>query len=306
MTDINAILRAAAVDMTLRDAAPASDPSFTLLTGGPGSAPARAIGRLMSELGDDVTVVDAADIAAIPGLHADAAAVAMAALHQARERRLHVVAVLPPDDRVAFQVAEEFRTVGYRTRAVIMAGQTAQDLLTVVSAEFRQMSATGLGSFASYDKGWDATRDLAVAATTSDAIGEVLVMSGSGDLLPTSAADMPSMFDTTRARPMSNLQAVAWLGELRRLTEYATSTIRDNSGPAGRAALARLHDLAMERVLPELPIDPAGLVARTQAAALTAQRAELLRLNTATSSEPSVPAQAPTSEARRRGDVGMA
>lgn len=259
--------------LILGDRTSHAEPFFTLLTGGPGSTPARAIARLIDAHGDQVVVVDPAEIEALSDGGQGAVAVSLMALRQARDRRLSVLAVLPPDERIALQIAQEFGEAGYKTRAVVCAGQIAQDLLAVVSAELRGIRS--LGAADSYDNEWAATRRFMSFIAQSKAVDEVAVMSGSGELSPVATDDAAALFDEVRAQPMSNLQAVAWLGELRRLTEYALSTEADRSASGQRDPLVRLHDVALTSVLPQLPIDPSGLVARTQIEALKAQRAQL-------------------------------
>jgi hypothetical protein len=81
---------------------------------------------------------------------------------------------------------------------------------------------------------------------------------------------------TSRSEAMSALEATQWLSELRHMTEYARS-LRTVPTPAIES-LIELHEMAIRRVVPELPVPPGSEVVRIQQQKLATDLAALKRI----------------------------
>jgi hypothetical protein len=255
------------------DAPSSPEATIVLLTGGPGSAPLRASARLLREYENEIAVLDESDLAALTGF--GPVGLSEYTEHARLSRRSIAVTALSPDEGTE-ELLSTFARDGYRTHVVVVAGRETQDLLAIVSATLREADYPTFGPIDAFDKGWSTTRAFVDAATTDLLAHRVTVLDGDGDVAFDGPGDGASAaMAAARSRPMSNLQSVAWLGELRRLTEYALSSDRGSPSTSERQALKRLHELALVRVLPQLPIRQDGPVAAAQRASLTAQRNRL-------------------------------
>jgi hypothetical protein len=262
------------VRMDIFDDTPSSpEPTFVLLIGGPGSAPLRASARLSGEYGNQIAVLDDSDLAALGGFGANGA---RDYAEQARLSRRSIVVTLLSPDEGAEELLSTFAKDEYKTHVVVVAGREVQDLLAIVSATLREADYPSLGPVDAFDKGWSTTRAFVDVVSTGLLAQRVTVLDGDGNVaFDGPGDDAAAAMDAARSQPMSNLQSVAWLGELRRLMEYALSSERGSLSTSERQALKRLHELALVRVLPQLPIRQDGPVAAAQRASLIAQRNRL-------------------------------
>jgi hypothetical protein len=256
--------------------APSQEPAIVILTGGPGSAPARTVARLVAEYDDQIGVVDSGELAALAS-DADNALNICVQL-ALRSRRSLVVCPSTPD--LPAETLDSFAKAGFGTRIVSVSSRETESLLSVVSAQLRGAEIPSLGDVKSFDKSWSAARLFVETAAAAANVGRVTVMDGGGNVMSDGPGDgAVRAFDEARLLPMSNLQSVAWLGELRRLAEYAESGVRGGLSTSVHDGLVQLHDLALERVVPNLPIRQDGPVAAAQRASLLDHRSRLEHLS---------------------------
>jgi hypothetical protein len=199
------------------------------------------------------------------------------------------------------EMLASFADAEFTTRIVSVSARQTESLLSVVSAQLREAEIEALGTVESFDEDWSSSRSF-VRSTQADADAyRVTVMDGDGNIpFDGSGEGAVRAFDEARLLPMSNLQSVAWLGELRRLAAYAVSGVPSRPSTSIREALIRLHEMALHQVLPQLPIRRDGPVAAAQLASLLKQRDRLAqdhRFDTSERARPSV--QPPTSGGSR-------
>lgn len=246
------------VTALLADSSAATSPQAVVSLAVTHSPAERWTARLRREYSDGLAVLSQRDELA-PSLPRRelAEAVASAAIRLQRnvlfEGEAHWGAV---SDTLAY-----LRDAGHSVRVVLIVDRQTDAALARVTQSLR---AHSLGE-AEQTRGADGV-DLGVGDTTVD---RYTVVDGDGATVydgPTVRDALRAMTDS-RAAAMSGLQAVSWLSELRRVTEHVTSSA--NRVP--RDILTRtvqLYDLAVERVLPEMPI-------RTDSPAATVQRQRL-------------------------------
>lgn len=160
---------------------------------------------------------------------------------------------------------------GYSTRMIAVAARRSESLLTAISA-YMQGRRRGIPvmftSRHEHQRGWELTESLVRWAATADALQRLTVVDrrgstlfdarrGDKDLDPAVAA-----LDDARHAPWTVATAMAWFGELRRVTEYARSE-RELSAPVAEVLL-ELQSLGLREVLPDLPLRPAAPVVAEQ------------------------------------------
>ena len=78
-----------------------------------------------------------------------------------------------------------------------------------------------------------------------------------------------------QAKPLTVTQAIAWFGELRRVTEYVRSTRNPRDDVA---QLVELHELALQEMVPQLPLPRASQARDRQEVRLAQELLTLRRL----------------------------
>ncbi|WP_417508521.1 zeta toxin family protein [Microbacterium sp.] len=285
------------------DASPSETPAFVVLAGAPGAGTGRVITRLRREHGGDLVPVSIEDLQAFHPRYLDtqfrqspagreelsqlAASWLQASIRHARENGYSLLLegeFRTPD--TALGVARRFADSGYAVHVVTVAARDDQSLLAATSLGLRHMREGQTAEFVTPAENEQSMRNvsaLIVAAADSPLVARVSVLnqhgvsvfdaerSESGTLSGASVA-----LSTSRSEAMSALDATQWLSELRHMTEYARS-LRTVPAPA-IASLIDLHEMAIRRVVPELPVPPGSEVVRIQQQKLATDLAGLKRL----------------------------
>ncbi|MGB3376877.1 MAG: zeta toxin family protein [Microbacterium sp.] len=307
MSDGESVVAGRVQDVILRSlfdgARPSETPTFVLLAGAPAAGTGRVIARLRREHDGDLVPVSIEDLQAFHPRYLDtqfrqsaagrkelselAASWLQASISHARENGYSLL--LEGEFRTAdtaVGVALRFADSGYEVRVVTVAARDDQSLLAATSRGLRRMQERRPAEFVTPAENEQSMRDvsaLIVAAAESPLVGRVSVLnqrgvsvfdaerSDSGMLSGASVA-----LSTSRSEAMSALEATQWLSELRHMTEYALS-LRTVPAPA-IDSLTALHEMAIRRVVPELPVPPGSEVARIQQQKLATDLAALKRM----------------------------
>jgi len=189
----------------------------------------------------------------------------------------------------ALGVATQFLDAGYQVQTVFVVPRRAESLLAVASAHFRQIQRTSETvevSVADHDARWADVRDVLAAVSTEPGL-TVTVFDGSGNELPVDASDS---FNRARAGGPTKRAAVEWLGELRRITDFARSL---QPRATDLDLLIELHQVALREVVPAMNL-PAGSTTGPQLESRLAAEAQSLRrqLSALPTSDPSPTAAA--------------
>lgn len=285
------------------DARPSETPAFVVLAGAPGAGAGRVIARLLGEHDGDLVPVSIEDLQAFHPRYLDkqfrqspggqkelsqlAASWLQASISHARENGYSLLLegeFRTPD--TALGVARRFADSGYDVHVATVATRDDQSLLAATSRGLRRMQEGQPAEFVTPAENEQSMRDvsaLIMAAADSPLVGRVSVLnhrgvsffdaerSESGMLSGASVA-----LSTSRSEAMSALDATQWLSELRHMTEYARS-LRTIPTPASDS-LIELHEMAIRRVVPELPVRPGSEVARIQQQKLAIDLAALKRM----------------------------
>ena len=261
-----------------------ASPRLTLIAGGPGSGRGRAIARAL-DASPTATVLSSTELRALhaavaetgaaltASVNADVAEWLRAAISHAREVRRSLI--IEGDFRTpaaALGVAKQFLDTGYQIRTVVVVPRRAESLLAVASAHFRQIQRTGEAvavSVADHDARWTDVRDVLAAVSTQPGL-TVTVFDGSGNELPVNSSDS---FNRARAGGPTKRAGVEWLGEVRRITDFARSL-----PPRGTDLdlLIELHQVALREVVPAMNL-PASSTTGPQLESRLAAEAQSLR-----------------------------
>ncbi|BDZ39354.1 zeta toxin family protein [Microbacterium suwonense] len=284
-------------------ARPSETPTFVLLAGAPAAGTGRVITRLRREHDSDLVPISIEDLQAFHPRYLDtrfrqspagrnelselAASWLQTSISHARASGYSLLLegeFRTPD--TALRVALRFADSGYDVHVVTVAARDDQSLLAATSRGLRRMQERQPAEFVTPAENERSMRDvsaLIVAAADSPLVGRVSMLdqhgvsvfdaerSESGMLSGASVA-----LSTSRSEPMSALEATQWLSELRHMTEYARS-LRTLPTPALESLVA-LHEMAIRRVVPELPVPPGSEVVRIQQQKLATDLAALKRL----------------------------
>lgn len=282
---------------------PSTSQTFVLLAGQVGAGAGRAIGSIRAERGRDLVPVSADDLRAFHPLFLDkkfmdsdvgqrevaqsTASWLQAALAHARENRLSVIlegVFRSPD--AALGVARRFAGDGYEVEVVVVAVREEESLLSVTSDSLRRMREHRSFSFISaleHAATFQCTRALVADAGGDAMVNRISIVGRHGDLVfderrsPGVEAfrQAGSSLVSAQSERMTSLESAQWLGELRRVTAYARTL------PAMplvvREALVELHQMAIQRVVPELPVPAGSEVIEIQKRWLTAELIDLRR-----------------------------
>jgi len=264
-----------------------AEPSFILLAGQVGSGAGRWIPQLLQAHDGGAVPLSAEELQAFhPGfldasfrlspdaqreLAESAAHWLQAALRHGREQRHSMLlegTSASPD--AALAVAHRFAESGYAVHVAAVAVRADESLLASTSTALRQIreqQPPRLVSPREHAATFDGTRALIEASEIDPAVRRVSVIGRDGSFAfdeqrapnPEPLTGATRAWDLAHAGRMSALEAAQWLGELRRITEFA-QTLRPMPMPV-RDALIDLHEMAVRRVVPDLPV-PTGSEAR--------------------------------------------
>jgi UDP-N-acetylglucosamine kinase len=269
--DAQVILEQRILPAVVANARPTDIPRLVLLTGQPGSGRSRAVSSLLGEDADGMAVISADLLRSFVPRAADASAdtdrVAatsaswlIACMRHAREHRLSLLLDGPIPAAAAEGILTTFGQVGYRTHVAVVASARAESLLAVASAyasSDRVRRRSELAPVEQHDRDLDEARTLLARA---GAVGARLTVFDRDGGVAADQVDGPSAvraFNGASTTPMSTLQTVQWLSELKRVTAYARQP--SSRLPELAPHLVALHEAAIREVVPNLRI-PTGSV----------------------------------------------
>lgn len=282
---------------------PNADPTFVLLASQVGAGAGRAIGSIRAEHGRELVPVSADDLRAFHPRFLDktfmdsdvgqrevakwTASRLQAALAHARENRLSVIlegVFRSPD--AALGVAHRFAGVGYEVELVVVAVREEESLLSATSGSLRRMREHRSISFTSVIEHSDtfrSTRALVAAAGSDSKVNRISIVGRHGDRVFDERRS-PGVDEfrhaarslvSAQSERMTSLESAQWLGELRRVTAYACTL--QAMPVVVRESLIELHQLAIQRVVPELPVPAGSEVIEIQQRRLAAELIDLRR-----------------------------
>ncbi|WES66024.1 zeta toxin family protein [Microbacter sp. GSS18] len=281
---VRAVLETQVLPVVFPPGAAEEHPTLVVVAGQPGAGQARAIGRVASEYEGGMAVVRAGDLRAFyppaadprryDGAREEAVSTASAAWlqgclgHARAERRSMLLEGSFPNPGTVLAVADRFAKEGFRTRLVLVGARRAESLLTLTSGYLRNVRegvpATPVDRGA-HERAWEATLALAGDAETSTGVGRVSVLDRSGVVVFDGEGDRLGAragLVAAEQRPLTVLQSAAWLGELRRVTEFARGL--RNPPREVMESLLELHQAAIREIVPELPLPRDSDVATVQ------------------------------------------
>lgn len=273
-------------------AQPAPHPALVLLAGASGAGTGRAI-ALVRRMHDGLVPISSEDLQAFhprylePTFRAspagqnelseDAASWLQASIAHARENRYSLLlegAFRSPSTALA--VARRFADSNYQVHVVVAATRSEESLLSATSRGLRQVQQRLQSRFVTPAENERniADVDALVSASVADsAVERVSVIGRRGQTVldahredPAGMADASAAFRASCSERMSALDATQWLSELRHMTSYAQSL---RSVPdAAVESLIELHEMAIRKVVPDLPVPPGSEVVPIQLASL--------------------------------------
>jgi UDP-N-acetylglucosamine kinase len=287
---------------------PEASPRLTLIAGGQGSGRARAIHRALRAApgaallsADDLRGFQprAAESGAGARVSADVAEWLRLGIAHAREHRRSLI--IEGEFRradVVRGVVEQFAQAGFDAGIIVVVPRRPDTLLAAASAHFRDMHrgiASDGASVADHDMSWRETRGVIEKLAGAGGLATLTMLDGAGDQvgdLSTAPSRATSAFDEARAGSPTGRAAIEWLGELRRLTDFARTL---PPRVADLDLLIELHQIALRDVVPSMQLPANSTTGPQLESRLAAESAGLRRLRvTLPSSEPT-PAPTPAS-----------
>lgn len=266
-----------------RDSRASDEPILALLAGQPGTAPARVLRQVQTESEARVALLSTDLLSAFhpaslnpSPVHVEPQDVArasatwlQAAMRFARENRFSIALDGPfPNPDTTLRVAARFAEAGYNVRLVAMGVSAEDSLLSSTSFQLRQLSAGRVDRLISpreHAHSLAALESLVGAAEQSSSIHRVSIVRGDGtyahDRNQPHQGALSALLDAQH-QPRKSLASAQWLSELRRMSEFAFS-LRSIPTPIVDSLLA-LHELAIRKVVPELPVPDDSIVRRIQ------------------------------------------
>ena len=234
------------------------------------------------------------------------------ALRYGREHRHSMLlegAFASPD--AALAVANRFAESGYAVHVAAVAVRPDESLLTIASTtlgQIRQRQPSHTLSLREHAATLDGTRALIAASEFDPAVHRLSVIGRDGRLTfdeqrspnGESLTGATRAWDLAQSERMTALESAQWLGELRRITEFA-QTLRPMPMPI-RETLIELHEIAVHQVIPELPVPSESEVQRLQERRNREMLAELtLRTDRPTGLDIAAPSTQPEPSTRTLG-----
>ncbi|NYE18107.1 zeta toxin family protein [Microbacterium immunditiarum] len=268
------------------DDAASDSPALILLGGQPGAGKSRATHSLLREYDFEPVPLSGDDLRAFhpryrelitrDPIHApDAfapvtAAWVRAAIDHARntQRSLLLEGTFHTPE-LTLATARAFSDAGFQVHVVATGASRADSLLSATSRYFRSRRENLPARFTSrtaHDRGYDGTTALVAQLETSPHIDRVTILDRDGKAgfdVRRATPHLPDGEFTTataaleraRTRRVGTRTAVAWLSELRRMTQYAEATRQVTTQTA--ELLIPLHEIAVRDIVPTIPL-PAG------------------------------------------------
>lgn len=178
------------------------------------------------------------------------------------QRRSLVLEGSFPNPAPVLATAGVFAAEGFSTRLVVVAAKRSQSLL-VAASRYLDLRRRGMPALftdrETHNRGWIGAQALVREAAATAALDRLTVVDRQGRVL----FDAPraegfdgavAALETAESAPVTTLQAAEWFGELRRITEYARAS-RELAPPVADV-LVELHELALNEVLPRIPVRP--------------------------------------------------
>ncbi|GEK86664.1 zeta toxin family protein [Microbacterium aerolatum] len=278
----------------------APHPALVLLSGASGAGAGRAIALIRRMHGGDLVPILSEDLQAFhprylePPFRASAvgqnelseaaASWLQASIAHARENRYSLLlegAFRSPSTALA--VARRFAASNYQVHVVVAATRSEESLLSATSRGLRQMQQRRQSRFVTPAENELRLADvdaLVLASVADSAVQRVSVIGRRGQTVldahradPTAMAGASAAFRASCSETMSALEATQWLSELRHMTVYAQSlrSIPD----AAVESIIELHEMAIRKVVPDLPLPPDSEVVPIQLVALRSRLAAL-------------------------------
>lgn len=279
---------------------PAPHPALVLLAGASGAGAGRAIARVRRMHGGSLVPISSEVLQAFhprylkPSFRAStegqkelsraAASWLQASIAHARENRYSLLlegAFRSPSTALA--VARRFADSNYQVHVVVAAIRSEESLLSATSRSLRQMQQRRQSQFITSAENERSLADvyaLVSASVADSAVDRVSVIGRRGQTVldahradATAMADVSAAFRASCSERMSALEATQWLSELRHMTAYAQSlrSIPD----AAVESIIELHEMAIRKVVPDLPVPPDSKVVPIQLASLRSSLAAL-------------------------------
>ncbi|MCK6066520.1 MULTISPECIES: hypothetical protein [Microbacterium] len=237
--------------------------------------------QIVADSSEPMAILQTEDLAALlggAGRNEAAETFRTGLLHAQREK----LPLIVDDPQVAGSPngpLEAFKAAGFSTRVVLA---VERDSTSALTASTRQLRSGALGAHSTLTQSvaeqWDPIMETlrGIPTTTLD---RVTVLDGDGAPMydgPPSGKAWAAARDARHA-PLSGMQGIAWLSELRRIGEYVRSA-RQSISRDDVALVEQLYAVAQKRVLPELPIRPDSTAATVQRDRIRVERAQLKRL----------------------------
>lgn len=281
-------------------AKPDPHPVLVLLAGATGTGVGRAIALVRRMHGGNLVPISSEDLQAFHPRYLDpsfrasvagrnelseaAATWLQASIASARENRYSLLlegAFRSPSTALA--VARRFAASNYQVHVVVAAARNEESLLSATSRSLRQMQQGLQSRFVTPVENERSLADvdaLVSASVTDSAVERVSVIGRRGQTVldahradPMAMADVSAAFRASCSERMSALEATQWLSELRHMTAYAQSL---RSIPhAAVESIIELHEMAIRKVVPDLPVPPDSKVVPIQLASLRSSLAAL-------------------------------
>lgn len=207
-----------------------------------------------------------------------------ASIAHARENRYSLLlegAFRSPSTALA--VARRFADSNYQVHIVAAAVRSEESLLSATSRGLRQMQQRRQAQFVTPAENERSLADvdaLVSASVADSAVDRVSVIGRRGQTVldahradPTAMANVSAAFRASCSERMSALEATQWLSELRHMTAYVQSL--RSIPPTALESLIELHEMAIRKVVPDLPVPPDSEVVPIQLASLRSSLAAL-------------------------------
>ncbi|WP_103663354.1 zeta toxin family protein [Microbacterium sp. CJ77] len=276
------------------------EPEFVILSGQQGSGRAQAISRIQSAAQHRLAVVRGDELRAFHPRYTElvgtadaevelAAAAAQwvgACIAYARDHRRSVLlegSFENPD--AVTGTLRLFAEQGFRTRVIMVGVPARESLLTLASTHASRIQAGRASRFTDgeeHQAGFDATRAVVAAVETDAPESGLVVLDRRGRTVFDSETPAPDQGGSgvealVKAQSVtpSTMDMVEWLGELRRVSEFAQSLRRPERDVL--EALVELHDLALREVTPHLPSFEGSDVLAVQERSIATRLLELRR-----------------------------
>lgn len=295
-----------------------NSPEITLVIGQPGAGKSRAAARLHTSQREAVTLgiddlapfhprfleltrwksIDAP--AAMAPTLADWMSRGIDRILEARQSLILEASLNSPG--AAFGLTADFADAGYSTRVIVVAARRSESLLSATSRYLHARRLNEPARFTDRDthhRGWQGALGTAREAREATSVDRLTILARDGRPLfdahrGEGFAGASSAFEAAQSVPFTLLTGAAWFGELRRMTEFARA--RRELSPPVAELLVELHELALNEVLPLMPLRRRSSAAVEQETRLSAELVSLRREFAIEPSyrEPLAPVIAPT------------